>query len=33
MFNDKSQNNPFCYSYRAANRPLVDGTVKKDVQN
>lgn len=28
MFNDKSLNNPFCYSNIAANRPLVEGTVK-----
>lgn len=28
MFNDKSLNNPFCYSTTAANGPLVDSTVK-----
>lgn len=29
MFNDKSLNNPSCYSNTAANRPRVDCTVKK----
>lgn len=30
MFNDKSLNNPSCYSNMAANRPLVNCTVKKN---
>lgn len=29
MFNDKNLNNPSCYSNTAANRPLVDCTVKR----